>query len=201
MPAELLSYCCGRCCRYNILLNALKILFPNLQNKPHSLTRFDTETTSGKGIDSPVESLADRQTIMSEASSSPTSSQPDCENQSLVKQGSPYEQIGRFFLGLKPSRSGICAVELQEGTPVTYVSHCTAQEKDSRVERLMQASHTNLLGLREVFINADNVYFLYDRWGMALEELQQLFPVFQPGEVEVATVCKGVLSLARGDNN
>ena len=138
---------------------------------------------------------------MPDVPSHSTSTQPDCENQGLVKQGSPYEQIGRFFIGLNPSRSGICAAELQEGTPVTYVTHYTAQENDSRVERLIQASHTNLLGLREVFINAGNIYFLYDRWGMTLEELQQLFPVFQPGEVEVATVCKGVLSSARGDRN
>ena len=129
-----------------------------------------------------------------------TSAEPDCENQKLVKEGSPYEQIDRFFIALKPSRSGISAVELQDGMPVAYVTHCAAREKDSHLEHLMQASHANLLGLEEVFADSDNIYFLYNQWGMTLQELQQLFPVFQPGEVEVATICKGVFSLARGNN-
>lgn len=121
-----------------------------------------------------------------------TSAELDHENQRLVKEGSPYEQIGRFFIALKPSRSGISAVELQEGIPVAYVTCSTAQAKDSHLEHLMQASHTNLLGLREVFMDSGNIYFLYNQWGMTLQELQQLLPVFQPGEVEVATICKGV---------
>ena len=134
---------------------------------------------------------------MPEISSPSASAHPDCDNQAFVKEGSPYEQIGRFFVALKLPRSGISAVELQKRRPVAHVSHYTVQEKDFCLERLTQESHSNLLGLREVFINTDDIYFLYDQWGMALEELQQLFPVFQPGEVEVATVCKEVFSLTR----
>ena len=134
---------------------------------------------------------------MPEISPPSTSAHPDCDNQEFVKEGSPYEQVGRFFVALKLPVSGISAVELQKGRPVAYVSHCTVQEKEFCLERLTQASQSNLLGLREVFINTDSIYFLYDQWGMALEELQQLFPVFQPGEVEVATVCKEVFSSTR----
>lgn len=76
---------------------------------------------------------------------------------------------------------------------VSFVSHCTVQE-DVGIERLKRASHTNLLGLKEVFVGAGSAFFLYEQWGIALNELQGLSHVFQLGEVEVATVCKGVFT-------
>lgn len=60
------------------------------------------------------------------------------------------------------------------------------------VERVTQPSHKNVLSLKEAFVNNNNIFFLYAQWGLSLKEIQELSPVFQLGEVEVATICKGV---------
>jgi hypothetical protein len=49
-----------------------------------------------------------------------------------------------------------------------------------------------VLGFKEVFILKDNIYFLQDQWGLTLNEILQLSPVFMLSEVEVAVICKAV---------
>ncbi|RMJ22821.1 hypothetical protein PHISP_06310 [Aspergillus sp. HF37] len=112
--------------------------------------------------------------------------------QGFVKAGSPYNQLGRFFIGLDPAWSGISAIEFAEGAPVSFVSHCVIGE-NTGLERVTQPSHRNVLNLKEAFVINNNMFFLYAQWGLTLKEIQKLSPVFQLGEVEVATVCKGIL--------
>lgn len=130
---------------------------------------------------------------MAKGSSTPESKRCANKSEVFIKRGNPYKQAGRFYIELKSSWSGICAIEIQDGVPVTFVSQCTAQ-KDSDLDRLQRISHANLLSLKEVFVEAGRVFFLYDQWGITLKELQGLSHEFQFGEVEVATVCKGVFA-------
>ena len=130
---------------------------------------------------------------MAKGSSTPESKQCANKSENFIKRGNPYKQAGHFYLKLKLSLSGICAIEIQDGVPVTFVSQCTAQ-KDSDLDHLQRISHANLLSLKEVSMEAGHVCFLYDQWGITLKELQGLSHVFQFSEVEVTTVCKGVFA-------
>lgn len=110
----------------------------------------------------------------------------------FVQYGHPYETFGRFFVGLEPQWSGINAVDFTENLPVTYIKKFNTTEASARVHRLMATSHKNLVNLREAFVAGDAIYFVYERWGISLKEICQLWPVFQLGEVEVATLCNEV---------
>lgn len=88
------------------------------------------------------------------------SSQPDSQREIFIKEGTPYEQYGHYYLGLQQSWTGICAIELRDGAPVSFVSHCSIGEIDFDKERLKRASHPNLLDLKEIFVNTNCVFFL-----------------------------------------
>ena len=109
----------------------------------------------------------------------------------FVQYGHP-KTFGRFFVGLEPQWSGINAVEFTEGLPVTYIKKFRMAQAGERVHHLTATSHQNLVNLREAFVTSDSIYFVYERWGISLKEICQLWPVFQLGEVEVATLCNEV---------
>ncbi|ODM15236.1 hypothetical protein SI65_09177 [Aspergillus cristatus] len=125
--------------------------------------------------------------------STPDFPQHVSRSESIVKGGTPYAQTGRSYVGLKSPGGGICALEMQNGVPVSFISHCAVTEEHNGLKHLRQVTHTNLLGLKEVFLQDGIAFFLYDAWGITLEELQRLSHVFRLGEVEVATICKGIL--------
>lgn len=131
---------------------------------------------------------------MTKESSTPDLPQYVSGSEGIVKRGSPYAQTGRSYVGLKSQGVGICAIEMQNGVPVSFISHCTVKEEDHGVKHLRQVTHTNVLGLKEVYLKDGIAFFLYDAWGIKLEEIQRLSHVFRLGEVEVATICKGVFS-------
>lgn len=129
---------------------------------------------------------------MLKAPSTSESSQSDSQREIFIKEGTPYEQCGRYYLGLQQSWMSICAIELRDGVPVSFVSHCSIPNIDFGRERLKRISHPNILDLKEIFVDTDRVFFIYDQWGMTLGELWRLTPIFQLGEIEVATICNGV---------
>ena len=51
-------------------------------------------------------------------------------------------------------------------------------------------SHPSLLIAREIFVFKDKVHLCYKHWGITLDEIEQLWPVFQLSKVEVALICK-----------
>ncbi|KAE8371413.1 kinase-like protein [Aspergillus bertholletiae] len=109
----------------------------------------------------------------------------------IIRLGSPYDRLDRFFIGLKPTWGGIDAIEFTEGVDVAYVQQ--RQIQDIQPLKFTETSHTNLVNLKEVFVAKKMVYFLYDSWGISLEQIQELSPKLQLGEVEVATICQGIL--------
>ncbi|OJJ83543.1 uncharacterized protein ASPGLDRAFT_58636 [Aspergillus glaucus CBS 516.65] len=111
----------------------------------------------------------------------------------FIKHGSPYDQRDRLFVGLSRSWRGIDAIEFKDGSLVGYISHCNTEGKDIPVYHLSQVSHPSLLIAREIFVARGNVYFCYGHWGITLNEIEQLWPVYQLSEVEVALVCKATL--------
>lgn len=112
----------------------------------------------------------------------------------FIKHGSPYDQRDRLFVGLSRSWRGVDAIEFKDGSPVGYISHCNTEEKEIPVYHLSQVSHPSLLIAREIFVTRGNVYFCYGHWGITLNEVEQLWPVYQLSEVEVALICKAVSS-------
>lgn len=73
-----------------------------------------------------------------------------------------------------------------------YISHYKFNENEIPIDRLPQISHPRLLSVREIFVLKGNVYFCYEQWGITLDEIEQLWPVFQLNEAEVALICKAV---------
>jgi hypothetical protein len=110
----------------------------------------------------------------------------------FVKYGHPYKLMDRFFVGLEPRFSGINAVEFTQDAPVAFVKKLEMRESEVAVHRLMETSHPNLVNLQEVFISERSMFFVYERWGITLKEIQDLQPIFRLGEVEVATICREV---------
>lgn len=145
-------------------------------------------------LDSPIELPDRRRTLLPEILYFPMPPARDYKYPGFVKEGSPYGQIDRFFVGLKTPWNGISAIEFKEGTPVAYISQCSVERKDSQLKRLTKALHPNILSLEEVFVSRD-MFFFYGQWGIPMSQIQRLSPVFQLGEVEVATICKRVFYL------
>ncbi|KAE8395913.1 kinase-like domain-containing protein [Aspergillus alliaceus] len=111
----------------------------------------------------------------------------------FVKSGSPYDQLNRFFVGLSPTWGPVSAIEFSEGSHLAYVYQERIEERDLQAEDFKETSHPNLVNFKEVFIAKQNVFFLYDTWGISLEEIQQSSSKFCLGEVQFATISKGIL--------
>ncbi|KAL4888210.1 hypothetical protein BDV59DRAFT_196623 [Aspergillus ambiguus] len=146
-----------------------------------------------KRLGSPIELPLRRATAPPEAPLPPIPSQTDTRNCNFIKYGSPYDQLGRVFIGFSRSWNGVDAIEFQEGSAVGFVNHCAFESKDLPLEHIVRVSHPNILDFKEIFLCKGNIYFLYWSWGVTLKEIRQLFPVFQLSEVEVAIVCRSVL--------
>lgn len=116
----------------------------------------------------------------------------DTRKHEFIKYGSPYDQLDRLFVALGQSWRGIDAVEFKDGLPVGYISHYNLEENETPIDRLPQVSHPSLLIAREIFVFKNKVHFCYEQWGITLDEIEQLWPVFQLSEVEVALICKAV---------
>ena len=145
-------------------------------------------------LDSPIELPGRRWTILPGTIASSTPMPKDTGKHEFIKYGSPYDQLNRLFVALGQSWRGIDAIEFKNGLPVGYISHCKLEEKGIPVDHLPQVSHPSLLIAREIFVFKDKVHFCYEHWGITLDEIEQLWPVFQPSEVEVALICKAVSS-------
>ncbi|KAL3484450.1 kinase-like domain-containing protein [Aspergillus germanicus] len=110
----------------------------------------------------------------------------------FITHGHPFKCLHRFFIGLEPAWSGLNAIEFTEGSAVGYVKKISVVGEIPE-DRLSETCHPNIVNLREVFITTGSVFLLYESWGMTLNEILSLSTVFQLGEVEVATICQGVL--------
>ncbi|KAE8330303.1 kinase-like domain-containing protein [Aspergillus sergii] len=111
----------------------------------------------------------------------------------FIKYGSPYMQMHRVFIGLEPTWGEIYAVEFTENSPVSYIKKLDVVRDKLPIDALTQTSHANLVNLREVFVAETSLFFVYEKWGISLKEMQHLSPVFRFGEVEIATLCREVL--------
>ena len=145
-------------------------------------------------LDPPFDLPVRKSTIIPGTIFSSTPVQQDNGKCEFIKHGSPYDRHDRLFVGLGRSWRGIDSIEFQDGSPVGYISHCNAEGKEIPVYHLSQVSHPSLLIAREIFVAKGNVYFCYGHWGIALSEIEQLWPVYQLSEVEVALICKAVSS-------
>ncbi|KAL2848954.1 hypothetical protein BJX68DRAFT_267307 [Aspergillus pseudodeflectus] len=105
----------------------------------------------------------------------------------FVKYGNPFSETNRGFLYLKSS--GFDALEVC-GTALRMVKHFKVYPDAIQVKSLRTTEHENLVNLKEVFLAEDAIFFIYDDWGIPLDRICSVFHI---GEVEVATVCKGVL--------
>ncbi|KAH1863827.1 hypothetical protein KXW65_002879 [Aspergillus fumigatus] len=110
----------------------------------------------------------------------------------FIKYGHPFQSLHRFFVGLEPMWSDVSAIEFTEDSPVGYVKKLSVTG-EVPVGRLSETCHQNIVNLREVFITERAIFFVYEKCGISLEEIHNLSPVFQLGEVEVATICREVL--------
>ncbi|KAI9040415.1 uncharacterized protein KD926_008238 [Aspergillus affinis] len=120
--------------------------------------------------------------------------EPVARGSSFVQYSHPYKTYDRFFVGMEPQWGGINAIEFTENLPVAYVKKFTTNDTEKKVGHLRATHHHNLVNLKEAFVTDNSVFFVYERWGISLEEICQLWPVFKLGEVEVATLCNEVLN-------
>jgi serine/threonine protein kinase len=104
----------------------------------------------------------------------------------FVKYGNPFSETNRGFLYLKSS--GFDALEVC-GTALRMVKHFKVCPDAIQVKSLRTTEHENLVNLKEVFLAEDAIFFIYDDWGIPVDRICSVFHI---GEVEVATICKGV---------
>jgi hypothetical protein len=152
-------------------------------------------------LGSPIELPVRRSTVIPGTLFPSVSFRKDHGRGEFVKYGSPYDQEDRLFFGLNPPWNNVHAIEFKEGRPVSFVTHQKVETKNISLDRIRQISHVNVLGFKEVFILKDNIYFLRDQWGLTLNEILQLSPVFNLSEVEVAVICRAVCSQPEGSSN
>ncbi|KAL4745866.1 uncharacterized protein BDW70DRAFT_145057 [Aspergillus foveolatus] len=149
--------------------------------------------SSPKKLDSPIQLAHRRRTAVFETPLPSIPVEMAVTQRDSIKHGSPYDQLDRLFVGLHPSWNGIDAIEFKDGSPVGFVSHYSPQGKDIPLQRLTQVTHPSFLAYKEIFISQGDVYFLYEQWGVTLEQVWKLSPVFRLGEAEVAIICKKIL--------
>ncbi|KAE8334763.1 hypothetical protein BDV24DRAFT_156592 [Aspergillus arachidicola] len=146
-----------------------------------------------KKLGSPIELPVRRSTVIPVTLFPSVSFRKDHGRGEFVKHGSPYNQEDRLFFGLNPPWNNVHAIEFKEGRPVSFVTHQKVETKNISLDRIRQISHANVLGFKEVFVLKDIIYFLRDQWGLTLNEILQLSPVFNLSEVEVAVICRAIL--------
>ncbi|KAL3469009.1 kinase-like domain-containing protein [Aspergillus californicus] len=104
-----------------------------------------------------------------------------------VKYGSPFE-ADRGFIPVQSNR--LDAVEIR-GTEVRMLKQFKVNRDKLQLKLLRTTAHENIVNLQEVFLEDDQISFIYDEWGIPLEKIcRQLYL----GEVEVATICKNILA-------
>lgn len=88
---------------------------------------------------------------------------------------------GPLFVGLGHSWRGIDSNKFKDGSSVGYISHCNTEEKEIPVYHFFPpwVSHPSLLIAREIFVARGNIYFYCRNWGTTLNEVEQLWPVYQ----------------------
>ncbi|THC88356.1 hypothetical protein EYZ11_012202 [Aspergillus tanneri] len=146
-----------------------------------------------KKLGSPVELPDCRRTVLPKKLLPSVSFHDDPARPEFVKHGSPYDQVDRVFFGLNPPWNNVHAIEFKDGFPVGFLIHQKVESKNIPLDRIRQVSHKNVLSLEEVYFLKGNIYFLYNQWGITLNEIGQLSPVFNLSEVEVAVICKAIL--------
>ncbi|KAL4927717.1 uncharacterized protein BDV17DRAFT_292223 [Aspergillus undulatus] len=125
--------------------------------------------------------------------SSPREAKDPRPSTPFVKFCNPFTSpMQRFFVGLEPMWSDVSAIEFTEDLPVGYVRKQAVTGKEL-LGRLKPTTHPNLINLREVFIADGLAFFVYEKWGISLAKIHNMSPVFQLGEIEVATLCREVL--------
>ncbi|KAH2132510.1 hypothetical protein KXV68_000508, partial [Aspergillus fumigatus] len=82
------------------------------------------------------------------------------------------------------------AVEIHGTSQIRIVKQIKIERSKAQVEALRTTSHENLVNLQEVFLEDNMIFLIYEEWGIPLENI---YSVFHLGEVEIATICKGVL--------
>ncbi|KAL4947545.1 hypothetical protein BDW69DRAFT_190098 [Aspergillus filifer] len=143
-------------------------------------------TASAVMVINPIAAVA----VMPQPKASALPQNRSIQNSVAVRPGGTGE---RLFVGLNPSWNGIDAVEFKEGTPIGFISSYKPEGKDIPLQRLTQISHPSFLSFREVFISKGAAHFLYEQWGVTLEQVQRISPIFRLGEIEVAIICKKIL--------
>ena len=148
--------------------------------------------TPARKLDSLIDLPVSRSTILPRTSFTSAPMPEDTGKHGFIKYGSPYDQLDRLFVALGQTWRGIDAIEFKNGLPVGYISHCNFEGKGIPVMPQIpnHICHPSLLIAREIFVFKDKVHLCYEHWGITLEEIEQLWPVFQLSEVEVALICK-----------
>ncbi|KAL4960574.1 uncharacterized protein BDV14DRAFT_182292 [Aspergillus stella-maris] len=111
----------------------------------------------------------------------------------FVKFFNPFTSPSQhFFVGLEPTWSDFNDIEFTGNMPVGHIRKYAVTGKE-RLVRLKETNHPNLVNLRDVFIADGFAFFVYEKWGISLPGIYSMSPIFQLGEVEVATLCREVL--------
>lgn len=151
--------------------------------------------TPAQKLDSLIKLPDHRLTVIPETNFPSAPMLKDTRKHEFIKYGSPYYQPDQLFVGLDQPWRGIDAIEFQDGLPVGYISHCNFEGKEIPISCLPQVSHPNLMIAKEIFVSKDKVHFCYDHWGITLDDIEGLWPVFELSEPEVAIICKAVGAL------
>ncbi|KAL2802968.1 kinase-like domain-containing protein [Aspergillus granulosus] len=105
----------------------------------------------------------------------------------FLKHGSPFSEPSRGFIHLKSSNFD--AIEVR-GAAIRLVKHFRVDRDKVQVQSLRTTQHENIVNLKEVFLDQDVIFFIYDDWGIPLDRICSIFYL---GEIEVATICNNVL--------
>lgn len=143
-------------------------------------------------LDSPIELPGRRWSVIPGTVFPSTPVCKDTRKHEFIKYGSPYDRLDRLFVGLDQPWRGINSIEFKDGLPVGYISHCNVEGKEIPINCLLQVSHPNLMIAKKIFVSKDKVHFCYDQWGITLDDIEALWPVFRLTEAEVAMICKAV---------
>ena len=148
--------------------------------------------TPTQKLDSPIDLPVSRSTILPRTIFTSAPMPEDTRKHRFIKYGSPYDQLNQLFVALGQTWRSIDAIKFKNGLPVGYISHCNFEGKGIPVMPQIpnHISHPSLLIAREIFVFKDKVHLCYEHWGITLDEIEQLWPVFQLSKVEVALICK-----------
>lgn len=115
---------------------------------------------------------------------------PEAKRQSteFCRIGNPWDNYSRFTAE-GTSRSTYLAFELTPSCSIVAIKESRKVPSMSHRQHIMKTSHTNIVNLKDAYIDGETIFFIYERMQLSIEYIHSSL---QLENIHIATTCREV---------